>query len=156
MREHVLLTVDPEIGEAFLCRVENLGQVAQTAFLVEHFVGLAELLSVVASSAIGLEDFAEALDLIQEALAGALSILRVQVVLLVRPLLQVVAHHHRVFEEQKVGTAPELLDLGQRPRWRSLSPDGNQFRELKVVLADVVRVLSIIAGLPSRKGHEEG
>ena len=67
-----------------------------------------------------------------------------------------VAHHDRVLEEQKVGTAPELFDLGQRSWWRSLRSDGNQFGELKVVLADVVRILSIIAGLPSRKRHEEG
>ena len=67
-----------------------------------------------------------------------------------------VAHHDRVLEEQKVGTAPELFDLGQGPRWRSLCSDGNQFGELKVVLTNVVRILSIDAGLPSRKQDEEG
>ena len=66
-----------------------------------------------------------------------------------------VAHHDGVLEEQKVGTAPELFDLGQGPRWRSLCSDGNQFGELKVILTYVVRILSIDTGLPSRKRHEE-
>ena len=87
MRKHVLLAIDPEIGKALLSGVKNLSQVAQTALFVEHFVGLAELLSVVAGSAVSLEDFTKALDLVQKAFACALSIFRVQVVLLIRSLL---------------------------------------------------------------------
>ena len=34
VREHILLTIHPQVGEAFLCRVKNLGQVAQRAFFV--------------------------------------------------------------------------------------------------------------------------
>lgn len=72
--EDVLLAVDPEVGEAFLGRVQDLREVAEAAFLVEHFVGFGELLPVTAVGAVGLEDFAETLHLVQEALAGALAI----------------------------------------------------------------------------------
>ena len=148
MREDVLLTVDPEIGEAFLCRVENLGQVAQTAFLVEHFVGLGELFTVGARCAVSLEHLAEALNLIEESLACALAILAVEVVLFVRTLLQMITHHHCVLEEQEVGTSAELLNFCQWTRWRCLRSNRNQLREFKVILADVVHILSVVARFP--------
>ena len=75
MGEDVLLTVDPEVGETFLGRVENFGQVAKTAFLVEDFVGLRELLSVGAWCAVGFEDFAQPFYLVKKSLACPLTIL---------------------------------------------------------------------------------
>lgn len=75
LREDVLLAVDPEVREALLRRVKYLGQVAQRAFFVEYLVRLRELLAILARSAQSLEPFAETLDLIEETLACALSIL---------------------------------------------------------------------------------
>ena len=36
--EDVFLAVNPQVGESFLGRVEYLGQIAESAFLVKHFV----------------------------------------------------------------------------------------------------------------------
>ena len=148
VRENILLSVDPQVGEAFLGRVEDLCQVAKTAFLVEHFVGLGELFAVGARCAVSLEHLAEALNLIEESLACALAILAVEVVLFVRTLLQVIAHHHCVLEEQEVGTSAELLNFCQWTRWRCLRSNRNQLREFKVILADVVHILSVVARFP--------
>ena len=38
MREDVLLSIDPQIRESFLGRVQNFRQITQTSFLVQHFV----------------------------------------------------------------------------------------------------------------------
>ena len=38
-REHIFLSVDPEVGEAFLGGIEDLGEVAEGALLVEDLVG---------------------------------------------------------------------------------------------------------------------
>lgn len=83
----VLLAVDPEVRESFLGGVEDLRQVAKGALLVKNLVRLGELLTVLPGGADCLEAFAEALDLVQETLAGPLSVLRVEIILLVRPLL---------------------------------------------------------------------
>ena len=83
MREDILFTINPQIRKSFLGRVQNLGQVAQTPLLVEHLVSLRELFSVGSWSAIGLEDFAETLDLVQESFARSLAIFGVKVVFLI-------------------------------------------------------------------------
>ena len=38
MGEDILLTIYPQIRESFLGRVEDLSQIAQTSFFVEHLV----------------------------------------------------------------------------------------------------------------------
>ena len=53
--EDVLFAVDPKVREAFLSAVQYLGQITQGAFLVQHFVGLRELVAVFAGGADGLE-----------------------------------------------------------------------------------------------------
>ena len=64
LREHVLFSVHPQVGESFLRRVKDFGQVAETAFLIENLVCLGELLSVAARGTICLENFAEAFHLV--------------------------------------------------------------------------------------------
>jgi hypothetical protein len=60
-----------------LSGVEYLSQVAECALLVEDLVGLRELLSVLSGRAGGLVDFAEPLDLVEEAFACTLAIFTV-------------------------------------------------------------------------------
>ena len=86
MGENILLAIDPQIWESFLCRVKDLGEVAKASLLIEHLVGLAELLTISPCSAVRLEYLAQTLNLIQETFAGSLTIFRVQVILFVRPL----------------------------------------------------------------------
>lgn len=143
--EDVLLAVDPEIGEAFLGGVEDLGQIAEAALLVKDFVCLRELFTVGSWCAVCLENFAKTLDLVQETLAGSLAILRVEVVLLISSLLQVIAHHNGVFEQEEVWTATKFFNLSEGPRRCSLCTNRNQLRELKVILADVISVLAVDA-----------
>ena len=64
MTENVLFTVYPQIREPFLGGVQNLSQIAQTTLLIEHLVCLAELVAVVASGTVCLENFAESLYLV--------------------------------------------------------------------------------------------
>lgn len=64
LREDVLLPIDPEIRETFLRRVEDLGQIAKTAFFVKDFVGFGELLAVGSMGTASFENFAETFDLI--------------------------------------------------------------------------------------------
>lgn len=47
LREDIFLTIHPQIGEALLGRVEDLGQVAERSFLVEDLIGLGELFPVI-------------------------------------------------------------------------------------------------------------
>jgi len=75
LREDILLPVHPQVGEALLRRVQDLSQVAQSALLVEHLVGLRKLLSVVARGATGLIDFAEPFNLVKEPFASSLTVL---------------------------------------------------------------------------------
>ena len=58
MGEDILFAIDPQVRESFLRGVEDLGQVAQTAFFVQHFVGLRELFTVVTCCAIRFKNFA--------------------------------------------------------------------------------------------------
>ena len=115
--ENVLLTVDPEVGEPLLSGVEDLSEVAQRALLVENLVAFGELLSLVSGGTDRLVDFTKPFDLIQETFARTLAIFRVQVIFFIGSLFQVVTHHHCVFEEQKVGGASVLLNLGQGTGW---------------------------------------
>ena len=87
VREDVLLAIDPKIREALLGRVENLGEVAETALLVEDFVGLRELFTVGASGTVGFKNFTQPFNLVEEALACSLSIFRVEVVFFIGTLL---------------------------------------------------------------------
>lgn len=87
VRKHVLLAVHPQVREAFLRRVEDLCEVAEGAFFVQHFVRFAELVSVVTSLEIGLEHFAQSLNLVQKAFASPLPVIRIQIILVVRSLL---------------------------------------------------------------------
>ena len=64
VREHILLSVDPQVGKAFLGGVEDLCQVAQTSLLVEDFVRLGELLAIGSCGAVCLKYFTEALYLV--------------------------------------------------------------------------------------------
>ena len=137
----VLLAVDPEVRESFLGGVEDLRQVAKGALLVKDLVRLGELLTVLPGGADCLEAFAEALDLVQETLAGPLSVLRVEIILLVRPLLQVVTHHDGVFQKQEIGAPSEFLDLGQWSRRCCGRPDWDELWELELVL--LTRVLAV-------------
>lgn len=114
--------------------VEYLSQVTECALLVEDLVGLGELLSVLSGRAGGLVDFAEPLDLVEEAFACTLAIFTVEVVLLVRALLQVIAHHHGVLQQQEVRGSAVLLYLGQGARGCCRGADGDQLGELEFVL----------------------
>ena len=102
MREDVLLSINPQIGEAFLCGVKNLREIAKTSFFVKDFICLAKLLSVGASCAVRLENFTKTLDLVEEALASPLAIFGVKVVFFIGPLLEMVAHHNRVLQKEKI------------------------------------------------------
>ena len=62
--KNVLFSVDPKVRKPFLGRVQDLGQVAQTALLVQDFVGFAELVSETAVRRIRLKHFTQAFDLV--------------------------------------------------------------------------------------------
>lgn len=74
MRKDVLLSVDPEVREPLLCGVEDLRQIAETAFLIEYLIRFRKLLSVVPGGAVCFEILAEPFDLVQKPLARPLSI----------------------------------------------------------------------------------
>jgi hypothetical protein len=74
LRENVFLTVYPEIGESFLSGVEDLSEVAKASLLVENFVGLRKLFSILSGGAHGFEPFAKPLNLVKKSFAGSLSI----------------------------------------------------------------------------------
>jgi len=154
LAKDVFLSVDPEVGEAFLGGVKNFCEIAEGSFFVEDFVGLGEAFSVISVCAVGFEYFAEPLSLAEELLAGALPVLGVQVVLLVAALLQTVSHHHCVLQVQEVGRLPELLDLGQRPRRRGRGSQRENFREFEVVFAEIVRSFSLDALPTNRKSYK--
>jgi len=92
--------------------IEDLSEVAEGALLVEDFVGFRKLLAIVTWGATCLIDFTKSLHLVQEPLASSLAVLGVKVVFLVRSLLEVIAHHHGVFEEQEIRGSPVLLYFG--------------------------------------------
>jgi hypothetical protein len=57
MREHVLFTVNPQVWEAFLSRVEYLSQVAKASFLIQHLVGFREIFTIGSGSTRSFENF---------------------------------------------------------------------------------------------------
>ena len=68
-REHIFLSVHPEVREGLLCRVQDLRQVAQLPFLVENFVSVTEFLAILAILTFGFDTLAEFLDMGKELLA---------------------------------------------------------------------------------------
>ena len=102
MGEDIFLSIDPQVRESFLCRVEDLCKVAQTSLLVENFVGFAKLLAVGPGCTVCLENLTQSLDLVEEALASSLAIFRVQVVFFIGSLLEVVAHHNGVLKKEEI------------------------------------------------------
>ena len=58
MGKDIFFAIDPQVRKTFLCRVQDLSQVAQTTFLVQHFVGLRELFTVVTRCTICFKNFA--------------------------------------------------------------------------------------------------
>jgi|LauGreDrversion4_2_1035121.scaffolds.fasta_scaffold380157_1 hypothetical protein len=77
LRENILFTVHPQIWKSLLGRIENLSQVAQSAFFVKNFVRFGELFTIVSRSATCFVDFAKPFDLIEEPFAGSLTVLRI-------------------------------------------------------------------------------
>jgi hypothetical protein len=75
LREHVLLPVHPQIGEALLSGIQDFSEVAQRTLLVENFIGFRKLLSVVPGGAASLVDLAEPFHLVKEPFAGSLTVL---------------------------------------------------------------------------------
>jgi len=68
-REHIFLSVDPEVRKSLLGRVQDLRQIAQLSFLVEHFVSVTEFLAILAILTFGFDTLAEFLDMGKELLA---------------------------------------------------------------------------------------
>ena len=60
----VFFTIDPQIWETFLCRVKDLGKVAEGALLIQYLVCFRELFTVLPRGTDGLEAFAKALNLV--------------------------------------------------------------------------------------------
>jgi len=59
-----------------------------------------------------------------------------------------VAHHDSIFEEEKVRRASKFLYFCQWPRWGSLGSNWYELREFKVVLTNVVGILTVHGTLP--------
>lgn len=68
-REHIFLSVDPEVGEGLLGRVQYLCQIAQLSFLVEDFVGVTEFLAILSVLTFGFDTLAELFNMGEELLA---------------------------------------------------------------------------------------
>ena len=68
-REHIFLSVDPKVRKSLLGRVQDLRQIAQLSFLVEHFVSVTEFLAILAILTFGFDTLAELLDMGKELLA---------------------------------------------------------------------------------------
>ena len=68
-REHIFFSVDPEVREGLLGRVQDLSQIAQLSFLVEHFVGVTEFLSILSILTFGFDTLAELFDMGKELFA---------------------------------------------------------------------------------------
>jgi len=68
-RQHIFLSVDPEVRESLLGRVQYLRQIAQLPFLVEHFVSVTEFLAILAVLTFSFDTLAELLDMSKELLA---------------------------------------------------------------------------------------
>ncbi len=75
LREDVLLSVHPQIGEALLSGIQDFSEVAQRTLLVEDLISFRKLLSVVPGGATGLVDLAEPFNLVKEPFASSLTVL---------------------------------------------------------------------------------
>lgn len=64
LRENIFLSIDPQIWESFLSRVQNLSQVAQRSLFIQYLVSFTELLSVFPGGTKSLESFTKSFDLI--------------------------------------------------------------------------------------------
>lgn len=62
----------------------------------------------------------------------------IEIVLLVRPLLEVLGHEDCVFEGQKIGGTAELLNFRQGPRRSSGGSERNHFWKFKIVFRHVL------------------
>jgi hypothetical protein len=58
LRENVLLTVDPQIGETFLSGIEDLSEVAECTLFVENLVGFGKLFTVISWGTTGFVNLA--------------------------------------------------------------------------------------------------
>ena len=58
MGEDIFLSIDPQVRESFLCRVEDLCKVAQTSLFIQYLVRLRELFTVVTCCTICFKNFA--------------------------------------------------------------------------------------------------
>lgn len=68
-REHIFFSVHPEVREGLLGRVQDLSQIAQLPFLVEHFVGVTEFLAILSILTFGFDTLAELFDMGEELFA---------------------------------------------------------------------------------------
>jgi hypothetical protein len=62
-REHIFLSVDPKIREGFLGRVQDLRQITQLPFFVEHFVSITEFFAILPILTFGLNTVTELFDM---------------------------------------------------------------------------------------------
>lgn len=75
--ENVLLSIYPQIGEAFLSRIQDFSEIAQCTLFVENLVRFRKLLSVVPWGAASLINLAKPFNLVKEPFASSLTVLRV-------------------------------------------------------------------------------
>ena len=91
--------------------VEDLCQIAELAFLVEHLICVAECLSVGPVLRLDLEALAQLLNEAQELLAGVLALKRVQIKFLVISLHNLHGTYSCLLQICEVGRHLELLDV---------------------------------------------
>lgn len=75
LREYVLLSVHPQIGEALLSGIQDFSEVAQRTLFIEDFIGFRKLLSVVSRGAARFVNLAEPFNLVKEPFASSLTVL---------------------------------------------------------------------------------
>ena len=102
LRENILFSIYPKVWEALLGGVQDLRQVAKTTLLVKNFICFRKLFSVLSGGAHCFESLTEPFDLIEKSFASSLSIFGIKIIFLIRALLEVIAHHHGVFQEEEV------------------------------------------------------
>lgn len=147
LREDIFLSIYPEVGETFLSRIKDLGKIAQSTLFVKYFVSFAELFSVVARSTRSFEYLTKVFYLIKETLACPLTVLTIQIILLIWPLLQVITHHYSVLKEKEIARAAVLLDLCQRTWGRCARTNGDQFWEIELILIRTKAILVALAAM---------
>ena len=73
-------------------------------------------------------------------------IFRIEIVLLIGTLLEMIRHHNCVLKEKEIRAATELLNLCEGTWWCCGGTDGYKLRELELVLlARVLAVFQILA-----------